>query len=431
MLGSGNDGVMSQQPLKRAGRAPGRAEGARARDPRLDFFRGVGMIIILLAHIPTNPWADWIPARFGFSDATEIFVFCSGVASALAFGRAFESAGWLLGSGRILHRIWQVYRAHIGVFVATVAVLAGADLLAGSDRYLRHDLNLWPLLDAPGQRLLELVTLTYVPNYFDILPMYLVILALVPLVMAASRLGMLAVGLLVAALWLLASFHWLDLTAETWSGRVWFFNPFSWQLLFFLGFAFGRGWLAPPAYDRRLMLAAAAAIVTAAPFSCQYGWVCFAGYGYAPWLGEVHQALAPVIDKTHLGAFRVLHFLAIAYLAYILAGEGGRRLSGALVREASRVGRQTLPVFLSGLVLAQALGAGLDITGRSVLTVTIANLGGCALLMLVAATAEWFKSEPWSHARAGRRLKAAVPTRSDPGPAFPSVGSDRAQVPAA
>src|SRR5439155_1609994 len=84
------------------------------------------------------------------------------------------------------------------------------------------------------------------------------------------------------------------------------------------------------------------------------------GYGYVPWLGEVHQALAPVIDKTHLGAFRVLHFLALAYLAYILAGEGGRHLSGALVREASRVGRQTLPVFLSGLVLAQALGAALE-----------------------------------------------------------------------
>src|SRR5207253_11373246 len=101
-------------------------------------------------------------------------------------------------------------------------------------------------------------------------------------------------------------------------------------------------------------------------------------------------------------------------LAYILAGEGGRRLSGALVREASRVGRQTLPVFLSGLVLAQALGAALDFSSRSVLTVAVANLGGCALLMLVAATAEWFKSEPWSRASVGRKPRAAVPARSDP-----------------
>ena len=97
------------------------SEAKRPRDPRLDVFRGVGMLIILVAHIPGNAWADWIPARFGFSDATEIFVFCSGVASALAFGRVFDSAGWALGTARILHRVWQVYWAHIGVFVTIVA----------------------------------------------------------------------------------------------------------------------------------------------------------------------------------------------------------------------------------------------------------------------------------------------------------------------
>src|SRR5215207_8769976 len=119
----------------------------RARDPRLDFFRGVGMFIILIAHIPTNTWADWIPARFGFSDATEIFVFCSGIASALAFGRIFDSAGWRHGTARIARRMGQVYACHIGVFLVTAAMLAGADLALGTDRYVRRELNLGPLLD--------------------------------------------------------------------------------------------------------------------------------------------------------------------------------------------------------------------------------------------------------------------------------------------
>ena len=38
----------------------------KQRDPRLDFFRGIGMFIILIAHITDNPWTLWIPARFGF-----------------------------------------------------------------------------------------------------------------------------------------------------------------------------------------------------------------------------------------------------------------------------------------------------------------------------------------------------------------------------
>ena len=29
------------------------------------------MFIILVAHIPWNPWTEWIPARFGFSDAAK------------------------------------------------------------------------------------------------------------------------------------------------------------------------------------------------------------------------------------------------------------------------------------------------------------------------------------------------------------------------
>ena len=40
--------------------------GRAPRDQRLDFFRGVTMLIIFIAHTPGNSWNDWIPARFGF-----------------------------------------------------------------------------------------------------------------------------------------------------------------------------------------------------------------------------------------------------------------------------------------------------------------------------------------------------------------------------
>ena len=81
------------------------------------------MFIIFVAHVPENTWTLWIPARFGFSDATEIFVFCSGMASAIAFGGTFARHGWWMGTARTLHRVWQVYWAHIGLFFLTVALL--------------------------------------------------------------------------------------------------------------------------------------------------------------------------------------------------------------------------------------------------------------------------------------------------------------------
>ena len=88
---------------------------ATVRDPRLDFFRGIAMFIILIAHVPNDWLALWIPARFGFSDATETFVFCSGMASAIAFGRVFRTRGLAMGTARVGFRVWQVYWAHIAV----------------------------------------------------------------------------------------------------------------------------------------------------------------------------------------------------------------------------------------------------------------------------------------------------------------------------
>jgi hypothetical protein len=95
---------------------------AKIRDLRLDFVRGLAMLIIIVAHTPSNPWNDWIPARFGFSSAAEMFVFCSGMASAMAFGSVFAKQGFGLGLMRIGQRIWQLYWAQVAVFIFTVAL---------------------------------------------------------------------------------------------------------------------------------------------------------------------------------------------------------------------------------------------------------------------------------------------------------------------
>ena len=163
---------------KSTARSPGQ------RDPRLDFFRGLGMFIIFIAHVPGNVWTLWIPARFGFSDATEIFVFCSGMASAIAFGRVFDDRGFWMGAARVSHRVWQVYWGHIALYSdhRGDGGRAGQHGLAPGENHFRDRLNLVWFFDNTATNLVGLLTLTYVPNFFDILPMYLVILAMMPIV---------------------------------------------------------------------------------------------------------------------------------------------------------------------------------------------------------------------------------------------------------
>ncbi len=371
----------------------------RIRDVRLDVFRGLGMFIIFIAHVPDNPWSRFIPARFGFSDATEIFVFCSGMASALAFGRIFDSHGFAIGTARILYRCWQVYWSHIGLFLVVCASMLAVDRLAGTgDAYIRG-IGLDGFIGPDtGPELLGLMTLTYVPHYFDILPMYLVILALLPIMAALSRFGLWPVLAASVALWLAASFGHLELPAEQAKSTSWFFNPFCWQLIFFTGFAFMRGLIPAPPVSRTLIGAAVAVLVIALPFSWQ------PALDASPTLASAHGALLPFIDKSHLGVLRIVHFLALAYLAVIAAGEHGRRLRGRAAEVCRLVGQQALATFMTGLTLSFLAGAALNFTGRGMIAVAAVNVACMTVMVLAAWLVAWFKSVPWArvHQVAGR-----------------------------
>lgn len=396
--------------------APKAAAPANVRDLRLDFFRGIAMFIILIAHTPGNFLTSWIPARWGFSDATEIFVFCSGMASAIAFGRGFDRVGWMLGTARVAFRVWQVYWAHVGLFFATLALtVALTDSGIGTRNYWGQ-LNLWMIFVesdkwANPDILLNFMTLRWVPNYFDILPMYMVVLALMPIVMALSRISIAATGAFVVFVWIMGQTAFLqafglgawhfEFPAEPWSDRTWLFNPFGWQLIFFTGFALMRGWLPKPPVNTTLIVIAAVIVIANVPLSN----IGVREFGFE-WARDWRVAYRPLIDKSDFGVLRFVQFLALAYLAWVAAGDKGGRLlatgSGPVARIWQRilaiilkVGQQSLAVFVTSMFTARLMGFAMDVMGRDTATVLLVNLVGACVLIAVAYGAGWFKSQPW------------------------------------
>ncbi len=411
---------------------------ATVRDPRLDFFRGIAMFIILLAHTPGNLWTKWIPARWGFSDATEMFVFCSGMASAIAFGKLFQTKGLALGSARIAFRVWQVYWAHIGLFFVVLTCMLALPYLGFTLRDYVSQLNLPPFLDNIEGNMIGLMTLTYVPNYFDILPMYLAILAMIPFMMALSRLHPMAVLGASVLIWCTANVEMLELFSDTdvtplqlpaqlWfpegqDERPWFFNPFGWQLCFFTGFALMIGWLPRPPVNMTLIAIALAYVL----FSFSFSSVGMRAYDWQPawwadtirsWQWETYRDFGVLRSKTEFGLFRYLHMLALGYLGWVAVGEGGKYLrvgqawSWVVNNIIMKVGQQSLAVFVFSMLLARLLGVWLDETStldgddlvRNPWTNAFVNLVGFGLLVACAYTAAWFKSTPW---------KPRKPTRS-------------------
>src|ERR1041384_7961306 len=90
---------------------------APGRDLRLDLFRGLALWLIFLDHVPSNI-VSWFTIRnYGFSDASEVFVFISGYTAAFVYGRVMKERGFIIGAARILKRAWQIYVAFVFLLV--------------------------------------------------------------------------------------------------------------------------------------------------------------------------------------------------------------------------------------------------------------------------------------------------------------------------
>ena len=361
----------------------------RKRDPRLDFFRGLAMLIIFVAHVRGNSWTAFIPARFGFSSAAEMFVFCSGYASALAFGTVFVRDGWRAGAVRIVRRIWTLYWTHIGLFLslAVISIVAARLLPAGSDA--ATDLGLDAFASGRLSAVARVMTLARVPDLLNILPMYIVLLGFVPLAMAASRISPWLVGAASAALWLAVQATGLNLPAGGAAGRMWFFDPFAWQLMFLTGFAFAMRWLpAPPLNHPVLLPVSAMAIALSVPLNF------WAFTDNVSALRAVHDALIPngIAATTRLHVLRYAHFLCLAYVALSLVARAPRAITSTALAPLLDIGRQSLPAFVSSVVLAWVAGLILDAAGRGFLPTAAVNFAGLAAIYAVARAAAWVKS---------------------------------------
>src|SRR5674476_315469 len=107
------------------------------RDLRLDLFRGLANWAIFLGHVPNTALAWFTIRNYGFSDGADLFVFISGYTATLVFGRMMLTRGFLIGATRLFKRAWQLYVAHVLLFVFYLT----------SVHYLAHTFNIPHLMN--------------------------------------------------------------------------------------------------------------------------------------------------------------------------------------------------------------------------------------------------------------------------------------------
>ncbi len=350
------------------------------RDARVDVVRGASLLMIFIDHMPGNPLA-WVTLHnFGFCDAAEVFVLLAGVAAMMAYGKVFARDGAGPALRRIVLRCARIYAYQAALLVTTLIVV-----LTWTEHFGMKPTLVAPLLNAGLPGLARGLMLNALPGYLDILPLYIVLLAIFPLIYLAMRVSV-WLGLAGSALvWLAAN---LDhrLTLPNWlDANGWYFNPFTWQLLFALGSALALAMTAAGGSLPRLRWLTALSVA----------YLGFAFIQTAPWADWGLPswrllAMAPP-DKSRLSPLRLLDILALFYLLF--SAPAFQRLARhRLTRALEACGKHSLEIFALGCVLALFGRLIFRTWGRGWPLLATVNVTGIVVMCAVALWMEQARS---------------------------------------
>src|SRR5262249_19802318 len=271
------------------------------------------LIFIFIDHVPGNAFAHLTFKNFGFADAAEIFIFISGYAAALAFGRSFERDGFGAGTRRIGKRIGEIYVAHLVLLIVCVGGIPVAAQAFENPLYYEY-INLVPFAFEPFEAIWRAVALNHHLIYLNILPLYIVLLAWFPVLFWLIRRHPALALAASVAIYGAARVTGLNLPSYP-NDDGWFFNPFAWQLLFSVGALLGHAATRGIALPRSPWLTAGAALYAVFALIVIAPWTKLPGL--EDWRLLPGDLLAPM-DKSGLSPWRLAHILAVAYLVAIL-----------------------------------------------------------------------------------------------------------------
>jgi hypothetical protein len=360
----------------------------KGRDLRLDLFRGIANWAIFLDHIPDNV-VNWITTRnYGFSDAADLFVFISGYTASFVYARMMIERGFIVGATRLFKRVWQLYVAHIILFVIYIVAISFLARRFG-DSEIINEFNVAGLVDHATETLGQGLLLKFKPVNLDVLPLYIVLMGFFPpvlwLMLRQPDLTMLASIIL----WLLSwTFGW---NFNAYPAGSWYFDPYCWQVLFIFG-----SWCALGGAKK-----AAWFINSSAALYLGFGYLLFAlimtmagrfsdfGALFPNWL---YSTFNPN-DKTFLAPYRFLHFVVIAMLTVRFVPKTWPGLEWKVFDPAIVCGQQSLAVFCVGVFLSFVAHFTLLMSSGSLLAQILVSIAGIAIMTTVAYYISWSKRQ--------------------------------------
>ncbi len=190
-----------------------------------------------------------------------------------------------------------------------------------------------------------------------------------------------------AAVYVLAwNFDW---NLPAYPNGVWFFNPFSWQLLFVFGAWCALGGAQRLSYllRSRYVIALAIAYLIFA-FAITLTWYIEPLARFVPqWLSDW---MYP-IDKTNLDVLRFAHFLALAAVTVRFIPRDWPGLKSPFLQPAILCGQHSLEIFCLGVFLAFAGQFIISEWSGGPVIQSLISLAGIVIMIATARLISWYK----------------------------------------
>ena len=360
----------------------------------LDMLRGYALVCIMLDHMPIGVLRNVTLSNFAVFDAAELFVLLSGFLVGMVWVKVEARHGRWTAQKRFLKRAVQVWLALIigAVLLALFSSLLFALHMNHTAVWFQY--SRW-IFEHPLGYLATVGLMWMQPNLMDVLALYVLLIATAPVTVPFLLRYPLAALTVSAAIWFFAEpLNALVPNQRPVPGLL--FNPFGWQLLFFVGVAMGafRSQIMPILLRWRGLITAAAVGILLFSLAIVTAWK----------IGEPAKQVTQFlrifhgpIDKWSLDGLRLIAILAASWMVAVPLARPFAWMASTRLGEASaEIGRGGLFSFVV-CVLLSIWGDALDMTapeGWAGFAVRI-GIDIWVMVALWAAAATWMRREIW------------------------------------
>ena len=360
----------------------------------LDMLRGYALICIMLDHMPIGVLRNVTLSNFAVFDAAELFVLLSGFLVGMVWVKVEARHGRWTAQKRFLKRAVQVWLALIigAVLLALFSSLLFALHMNHTAVWFQY--SRW-IFEHPIGYVATVALMWMQPNLLDVLALYVLLIATAPVTVPFLLRYPLAALTVSAAIWFFAE-PLNAMIPNQRPGPGLLFNPFGWQLLFFVGVAMGafRSRIMPVLLRWRGPITLVATGILLFSLAIVAAWKIGAP---AKPVTQFLRIFHGPIDKWSLDGLRLIAILAASWMVAVPLARPFAWMAATRIGEAmAEIGRGGLFSFVA-CVLLSIWGDALDMTapaGAAGFAIRI-GIDIWVMVALWAAAATWMRREVW------------------------------------